>query len=394
MKFLKSKFIKFSILLLLVNCVEPVDIKTITYENYLVVEAIITNENKNHQIRLSRTFEIDSNTPAPETGATVQVISDTATYNFIETSNGNYVSNVAFSAEEGEIYQLNITTKDGNSYSYSQEILTALSQIEKLTTEIETSTEGLKGVSIIVHSFNPNNDANYYRYQYEETQKISPPFWSNEELVVISDGKVEVVTRTINNKDCYKTTSSTEILLTNTKTLLEDRVQFPVRFILDTDFIISNRYSILVKQYVQSFAVYNYYNTLKKLSSSESVFNQSQPGFIAGNIRSEKDKNENVIGYFEVSSVSKKRIFFSYNDIFPNKNSVFPSSCDFVAPIFYDAFSKLYTLTDLIKAGTHSYFKENNTGSPYLEGKYLLVPKICGDCTVLGSNIKPNFWVD
>lgn len=397
MEFIKSKFIKFSFLLLLVSCVEPIDIKTITYENYLVVEAIITNENKNHTIQLSRTFEIDSNTPAPETGATVQVISETTTYNFNETSNGNYVSTVAFAAEAGKSYQLNITTKEGKSYSSSKEIVPKNSQIEGISTSIETSVEGESGVSISVQSFNPNNDSNYYRYQYEETYKIVPPFWSSKELMIVSEVRpfqVEIIDRTVDNKICYKTNDSKSILITETKSLAEDRVNFPVRFILANDFIITERYSILVKQHVLSAQAFNYYKTLKELSSSDNVFAQTQPGFIAGNLISNTDPNEKVVGFFEVSSVSEKRFFFNFSDIFSSDKPTFLDSCDFVAPILYDSFTGESPLVTLLKDNSHTYYKENDTGLAHLEGRYLLVPKICGDCTVLGSNIKPDFWVD
>lgn len=397
MEFIKSKFIKFSFLLLLVSCVEPIDIKTITYENYLVVEAIITNENKNHTIQLSRTFEIDSNTPAPETGATVQVISETTTYNFNETSNGNYVSTVAFAAEAGKSYQLNITTKEGKSYSSSKEIVPKNSQIEGISTSIETSVEGESGVSISVQSFNPNNDSNYYRYQYEETYKIVPPFWSSKELMIVSEVRpfqVEIIDRTVDNKICYKTNDSKSILITETKSLAEDRVNFPVRFILANDFIISERYSILVKQHVLSAQAFNYYKTLKELSNSDNVFAQTQPGFIAGNLISNTDPNEKVVGFFEVSSVSEKRFFFNFSDIFSSDKPTFLDSCDFVAPILYDSFTGESPLVTLLKDNSHTYYKENDTGLAHLEGRYLLVPKICGDCTVLGSNIKPDFWVD
>jgi hypothetical protein len=398
MKLLKSITSKLMLLLIVFSCVEPIDIKTITFENYLVIEATITNELKNHTIILSRTFEIDENGSNPESQAKVFILdNENNTYFFNETLSGTYVSVNQFKADNNKSYTLKVVTKDGKSYSSTSEKLTASAQIEKLTTKVKTSTEGVDGVTISVHSFNPNNDSNYYRYEYEETYKIVPPFWSDEEIAIISDREpyqVEVVKRTIDNKECYETINSKKIILTETKSLAEDRVNYPVRFILDSDFIISKRYSLLVKQYVQTFKAYNYYETLNKLSSSENVFTQSQPGFISGNIVSDTDKNEKIIGFFEVSSVSEKRIFFNYEDVFPNKISQYPYSCDFLAPILYDSFTKQYPLVDLIKDNTHTYYRENDTGLAYLEGKYVLVPKVCGDCTVLGSNIKPSFWID
>jgi hypothetical protein len=380
------------------SCITPVELETITYEDYLVVEATITNELKNHTVKLSRTFALDTNENNPETRAQVTVTDNlNNTYTFNESALGTYISSSAFKANATNEYRLNIITKNGNSYSSSVQKLTAPAQIESLNTLVETSTEGDEGVSIIVNSYNPNNNSNYYRYVYEETYKISPPFWSDEELKIVSDTRpfeVEVVERTIDNEHCYKTLFSTDIVLTETKTLAEDRVSIPVRFILASDFKISNRYSILVKQYVQSFEAYNYYKTLKKLSSSENVFNQAQPGFIVGNINSDTNKDEKVIGFFDVSAVSEKRLFFNFRDIFPNKTSEYPFDCDFSAPIIYDSFTQQSPLVDLIKSNTHVYYAENDTGLDYLEGNYLMVPKVCGDCTELGSNIKPDFWVD
>ncbi|TXD52956.1 MULTISPECIES: DUF4249 domain-containing protein [unclassified Polaribacter] len=398
MKLFKSTISKFLVFLMLFSCVDPIEIETITFENYLVIEATITDELKNHTIKLSRTFDINAKGPNPETGAQIAIIdSQNNTFYFNETSSGTYISENQFKAIPALTYTLKVTTKTGNTYSSTSEKLTNAVQIEKLTTSIETSREGATGVSISVHSFNPNNNANYYRYQYEETYKISPPFWSDENLIVVSDSQpftVDVVKRSTDNKDCYKTINSAQILITETKSLAEDRVHFPVRFILESDFIISNRYSLLVKQYVQTFEAYNYYETLKKLSSSESVFTQAQPGFISGNIISDTDKNEKIIGFFEVSSVSEKRLFFNYQDIFPKQVSKFPAICDFLAPLLYDSFSDNSPLINLIKKDSYTYYGKNNTGLPNLEGPYLMVPKICGDCTVSGSNIKPSFWVD
>ena len=61
---------KLHLLLLLIigiytnSCVEPFDIKTITFESALVVEATISNEIKYHEISLSRTFDLEGKGPS------------------------------------------------------------------------------------------------------------------------------------------------------------------------------------------------------------------------------------------------------------------------------------------------------------------------------------------
>lgn len=398
MKYFKTYYSKLLLAICVVSCVEPVDITTITYEDFLVVEATITNELKNQQVKLSRTFQVETDSPKTESNAVVTLEDDMQnTYTFTETSDGVYTSVNPFSAVPDRSYTLKIRTDNGRTYTSSPEKLTAITEIQDLTPILETTNQDVNGVSIYVNSFNPNNDANYYRYEYEETYQIAPPFWSNEKLVIISDTlpyQVDVQQRTVDNEVCYNTLYSRDILQTETASLAEDRVNYAVRFIADTDFIISKRYSILVKQYVQTFSAYTFLKTLETLSSSESLFTQTQPGFIAGNLVSETDPNDKVIGFFEISSVSEKRIFFNHGDVFSTPVPDFVESCDFAAPLLFDPMSGESPLIDLIKDRTHTYYKVNDLGLEFLEGPYLMVPKICGDCTELGTNIKPAFWVD
>ncbi|WP_439133071.1 DUF4249 domain-containing protein [Polaribacter sp.] len=398
MKLIKSYFTKALLFLFFYNCVEPIEIENLSFDNLLVVEASITNELKKHTVQLSRTFQLNENSIKSETGATVSISNNNGTvYNFIEVSPGQYESSIAFQATNNVTYTLNISTQNGNTYSSTPEELTASSQINELSTNVENSTDGLEGVAIYVESSSTNTSANYYRYTFEETYKISPPLWSDQQLVVVSNRlpyRVALEAKTIENKNCYKTLNSTDILVAETASLEENKVVFPVNFMLNTDFKIAERYSILVKQFVITPSAYNYFNTLKRLSSSDNVFAQSQPGFIAGNISSNNDENEKTIGFFQVSTVSEKRLFFNFTDVFPGKTFEYPYDCDFAAPILYDPFSEASPLADLINSGAYTYYSENNLNEAALEGPYLMVPKVCGDCTVLGSNIKPEFWID
>ncbi|WP_397446943.1 DUF4249 domain-containing protein [Polaribacter sp. R77954] len=398
MTFIKSYFTKALFFLIIFSCVEPIEIENLSFDNLLVVEASITNQLKKHHVQLSRTFQLNDDSIKNETGATVTISNSNGTiYTFTEVSNGQYESSIAFQATNNNTYTLNITTKDGNTYSSTPETLTATSQINCLSTNIEASTDGLDGVAIYVESSSTNESAKYYRYTFEETYKITPPFWSDKELMVISNSfpyRVAVVEKTIENKNCYKTLNSTDILVAETASLEENSVIFPVNFMLDTNFKIAERYSILVKQFVITPSAYNYFNTLKRLSSSDNVFAQSQPGFISGNISSNNNENEKTIGFFQVSTVSEKRLFFNFADVFPDKTFEYPYDCDFAAPILYDSFSQSSPLVDLINRGSYTYYSENNLGQSALEGPYLMVPSVCGDCTVLGSNVKPEFWID
>ena len=46
-----------------ISCTEPYAIQTNTFEDALVIEATITNEFKKQEIKISRTFTFEENTP-------------------------------------------------------------------------------------------------------------------------------------------------------------------------------------------------------------------------------------------------------------------------------------------------------------------------------------------
>jgi hypothetical protein len=426
---LKRIFVALLFTTILISCTEPYALQTNTFEDVIVVEATITNEFKKQEIKLSRTYRFEDNGPEYEAGATVLVKDDLGNqYNFWE-NNGKYLSTSEFQAAANRTYQLFITTNDGKSYASTIQNLTTDTPIQDLVPEVATK-EGLRGVQIAVKSFDPTNTSKYYRYEYEETNRITAPKWSDYDLKfnysIMFCGapnfpgfpSIDRVAKGNEiGKICYKTESSTDIILTSTNNLSEDRVNFPVRFISQSDYTIGERYSILVTQYVQSFQSFSFYNTLKKISGSGSVLSQNQPGFIYGNIKSTTNPNEKVIGFFDVSSVSKKRVFFNYNEIFPGEPT----------PTYYDQCEEFiycqHRFVDLpgvptycpctsdsplcvgslgLAAGPGRELRDvipdkqmifyNNTAD--IVNEFIMVKPICGDCTKVGANLKPIFWID
>ncbi len=388
------------IAIILTKCVEQIPIQKNTFQEVLVVEALLTDEVKNHRVKLSKTFPVDTLINTSVKNALVQITDDLQnTYSFQEISDGLYQSTSPFQAKIGRTYVLNITTADGQSFSSSSERISGINNIDDITVSVDTKIGGTKGVSIRVISNETNNDAQYYRYEFDETYKIVAPKWSffNLEPDVVSPPvfSVKLVQKTIDDRICFNTVSSNKIILHETSGLSQNSVNAEVQFLPENDFKIAHRYSVLVKQYVQSFEAFTYYKALEKQSSNESLFTQTQPGFLAGNISSTANPDDRAIGYFEVVSASEKRIFFNYNDFFSNNTPVFVNECVEIAPsLFHDRSPFISPLINTLRSGNFTFFKVNNNRTEDLPGRYLLVPKVCGDCRELGSLTKPSFWVD
>jgi hypothetical protein len=218
--------------------------------------------------------------------------------------------------------------------------------------------------------------------------------WNNTKLVAVGPRQVSEIANDPNTKVCYTIKNSTDILQYTTMNLLEDRVDFPIRFISDQNYIITHRYSILVKQYVQNIESYNFYKTLKEISSSSSILSPKQPGFLNGNIRCVNNANYKTIGFFDVSSVALKRIFFNYSDLFPGEP---------LPPYYTDCSDKYYLfcfgfndppcngsqlMSDLEQK------KVTLRVSDISRNEYLMVNAPCGDCTTFSSNVIPPFWIE
>ena len=377
------------ICILFSNCTEPYALQTNTYEEVLVVEATITNEFKNQEVTLSVTSPLEVKEQIFVTGAEV-IVSDNQgnKYNFEEIG-AKYISKNAFQAYPDREYKLTINTKNGKSYESTTETLSPVNPLKDVTASVETK-DSIRGVAIYVDSFDPTGNAKYYRYEYEETYQIIAPKWVNQKTIVLSETALGIVPNPPDTKVCYSSDKNTDILLANTSILTEDKLHFLVRFLSDQNYIISHRYSILVHQYIENLASYNYYATLRKISGTGSILSPIQPGFIEGNLKSIDNPDEQVIGFFDVASVSSKRIYFNYADLFPFEPlPPYYTNCD------QDIYPFCFGLPPCRGNALIQDVGLDKVSYQYIQGiNYHMVAAPCGDCTTFSSNIKPLFWED
>ncbi|MCP4801544.1 DUF4249 domain-containing protein [Flavobacteriaceae bacterium] len=385
-------------IVVLYGCVEEIDIvETDQFENYLVVEATLTDQEISQEISLSRTYSLEDNVVPPESNADVKVTdSNGVEYSFEELSPGQYRSAEIFAAQPNINYTLTIRTQNGNLYESREMLLTSVNPIDELFFERDFNENGQEGVSVFVNNYDPLGQSNFYRFKYEESYKVIAPLWTSLDLidnlaagVASYDERFEFIPRSTDELICYKTNVSNSIIITNTKDLIEDRLNnFRVLFLNRNDFKIAHRYSILLTQFIQSAEAYTFYQFLSEISESENLLSETQPGFLSGNITSLSNTEENVIGFFEVVSADTQRIYFNYEDLFSNELlPPYPIQCgieNFYAPLFDQ-------LDEALASRDYKFYL-NNDEPEELEGPYFLVPAPCGDCTFYGDSSPPVWW--
>lgn len=381
----RSKFILLLLVALTYACTEEIPLKTENFESFLVVEGIITNQDKQQEVKLSRSYQLDERTPVPVTGAQVKVVTGSGdSFNFIEEVPGRYLSENTFSTTPGESYRLDIQIGE-DRYTSSE-----VQAVEKTSIESIQSTrsvvKGEEGVAILVSS-GDETSSNYYKYEYEETYEIVSFYKKSHDLIINEEGEFEVVPKSKEEYICYNTEKSRELVLSSTENLGgESFDDYLVRFIPKTDSKLAHRYSILVKQLRLNPDIYEIYQTLENLSESENVFSQYQPGFLNGNIVSLDDENESVIGIFTTAAVDEKRLFFSYTDYFNPDEDSRPTH---YGPCANEAFVlEDDLLRKAIRENSVKLFAEDPPGI------YKVINPRCVDCTYFGTNVKPDFWED
>lgn len=366
------------------SCVEPIEFETDEYENILAVRATITDDLETQKVYLSRTFPFGEDGPAPESDASVWITDAVGNeYEFRETENGEYHSLNQFKAQPATDYQLQIETINGISYTSEPTQLASSSPIDNVEAQ-RLTVKGENGIAIEVDNYNTNDATQFYRYEYEETYKIVSRYSSDSDLIY-ENGQFKVIPKTREERVCYNTLNSTNYILANTSNLSENNIEnFLVKFVETANPKLSQRYSLLVRQIGISRDAHYYYNALERLSGSDNLFSQNQPGFVEGNIISE-NPDVKVLGYFNVSSVSTKRIFFDYYDFYEvgeDPRPYFSEDCNPAHPVLPEELEKLIPM---LQSG---YVKLLRTKFP----TYEVVETECIDCNVWGTNVKPDFW--
>ncbi|CAN0597389.1 unnamed protein product, partial [Ectocarpus sp. 12 AP-2014] len=264
-----------------------------------------------------------------EIGATVMLLSESGEeFKFTEAQDGVYHSNTPFALQMGVNYTLDISRNNGQEYESDPISIQGISRVTNVYSEKAENDNGEEGIAIYVDSEPLEGNAKYFKYTYAETYKIVAPFWQNFEFELtnydgiddVVDYDLEVVVKETEDRICYNTVSSNTIDVFSTDGVSEGNVtKHKVRFITKDNFIIAQRYSILVQQQVQSPDANSFYKTLQSFSQSDNLFSQIQPGGIYANVHRKDGKIENVYGYVEAVGVTEQRIFLNYEDFFPEE---------------------------------------------------------------------------
>jgi len=371
------------------GCKKPYAPKVVaTSTNYLVVEGVINTGSDSTSIRLSRTEQLSStNQVNPELHANLTILSKSGgNYPLAEKGIG-YYSAPGLNSGSSDTYSLKIVTSDGKAYQSDFVVAKNSPPIDSVYYRLQSN-----GLNIYADTHDPSRNSTYYRWDYIETYKYHSA--SNSLDSAITSPKDTVITRTRQVFTCYRSDTSSNIILNSSVKLAKDIISNnPITAIISSSEKIGDRYSILVKQYALTADAFNYYQQLKKNTEQLGSIFDAQPSELPGNIHCISDPSEAVIGYITAGTPAQSRIFIDVRNL-PVWQSITPySGCILDTAFFCAGRGCDNQVKEEIYPGyeTPLYPVLLSPGSKIIIGYGILSPA-CADCTLRGTTKQPDFW--
>ncbi|MEQ8649772.1 MAG: DUF4249 domain-containing protein [Cyclobacteriaceae bacterium] len=389
------------ILTCFIGCVQPFEVDFPENDKILVISGVLTNADKTHYVNISYTRSLNEASDIPDViDAEVSVEDEFGNVViYLQEGAGRYISPTGFKAEIGVKYQLKVL-HEGQLFVSEQVKLVSPTEIENVHWDpkevIDSDLEEVvHGAQFFIDSEESQNK--YFRYEWEGTHLIIPPFSATHEVVDRQIVEIDFVPT-----PCYSTGYSNNLLLATTIGLSQPRVlDVPIHFIPETDSKLRHAYSLLVRQYSLTESAYNYYKQLKDNNESSGSFFDAQQGSIVGNIKNDSDPESLVLGYFEVSGESSKRKKFTRGSDFKSQiaTAAFPFYCGEIIVCDEDTGEcgdivegTPEEAIENITLGFADYIYQLDTSA--MPQTAFVQRRGCTDCSYYATTDTPDFWYE
>jgi hypothetical protein len=293
------------------SCITPMEIDY-SSQRRLIVDAVLTDQDKIQEIKLSQMVPWGAvpNYNQIQTMRVSVLDESQQEYPYAYYRDGIFRGPAGFKGEHGRQYKLRIVANE-DVYESPYQLLQSAPTIDTLIYKTEGLTVGLQATFDDI----PNHES-YYRWRYRNTYQVfSPKAPTNLQTCWMSLADVNFLN--ISDDKLFKNETA--------------RNYEVVRFDADRKF--EYGYMAEVQMFTLTEEVYTYWDQIEfQLNNTGSLF-ETVNFDIQGNIRS-LSTDEYLLGVFQVSGVSEKRVFvdafisrFGDMECVPDSRGVFSLIC-------------------------------------------------------------------
>jgi hypothetical protein len=295
------------------GCIEEIPFKTNTGDGLLVVDGGFSdNEDEPQTITLQKTTAFGT-APEPVKSAKVSVKSiDGKEGVYVEKKDGKYtLEPQILRGVVGQTYYLEIMLSTGQTYQSDPEIMPARVTPDSIFWDFGTETNAVKNtvgieqkvVNVYVSTpFKVEKNDTYLRwdlysaFQFETFEDCSLPISRTVYSCYYSD---------LMNPQTIQVLSSKELALEKTN---KTRVSYHP---IDPGYTFLQKHYFSLYQHSITAKAYDYWQKTNIVANQNGSIFDRVPASIKGNVYNKDNKNEQVMGYFQVSSLAIKRVFIT-----------------------------------------------------------------------------------
>jgi len=242
-------------------------------EEQIVIEGWITDQNKQHWVKVSKTVAFDnSRKERPVQNATVTIEDNTGIFTLSHDDDGIYLTD-SLAGIEARSYRLRIELESGEIIQSEWERLNPLQPIETIRYDFFRERDPETGENMriyfpIVVSSDPVEENNFYRYKgFRNGELLNEP----NELILLSDQFVNGA-------------NSLRNFIPEFRYAFNDTIRVELHSLTKTGF--------------------EFLELLKSQTTSLGSSSGTSPATLSGNLRYLEDESKIVLGFFGASSVS------------------------------------------------------------------------------------------
>lgn len=302
--------------LLLVACIDEVQLPIRQAQRRLVVDGLITDEAPPYAIKLTYSGNLTSQLLIPEeltVNGAVVTISDDAGHSVRLEQDPlapayYWMRDRTFQGKAGRAYTLTVSTPDGEVFVSDPEPMPAVAPIEKVYAEYRRQNTPVllpDLYDVMIDTKDPATAGNYYRWS---TYGYVPRWSGYTPFDEIPPGPSRPCCTSCWVPYYGPLTDVLSDVLVNGNTISRHKVFSSPVYAIGKQFIETRQYSL-------TRGAYQYWNRFEEQRSRSGSLFDAQPASIEGNIHLKDDPNTLALGYFGASSVSSKRLIIPADTI-------------------------------------------------------------------------------
>jgi hypothetical protein len=284
--------------------------------NKYVVQGMVSSVEGYQSVRVSTTSETSFAVFNPVNGCDVN-ITDNLGNNFHLEGLEDGLYEVWMDQTElvpGRAYRLSVTTPSNeiliSEYDTMPQGPDVMGNLYWEVSSIQTDDPEviLEGVQFYTDFEAGEGDSEYYYWRLTETYEYHTPY--PLQFFYSYNGVNEVIPPDYSKMVCYRTQPVQNVFTLSTLNLSSKSYPaFPLNFVGNTSDKLSETYSLLVEQIALSVEAFNFWDKMRINIDQSAGLYTSQPLAVKGNISNTTNSENDVLGFFQASTVTEKRIF-------------------------------------------------------------------------------------